>query len=97
MKSKGKTYRERYLMRNCLESEEPDSGQETVKLGRRGGCKLQREAGTRQRREWDHVIHKKRMSEGGQIWWMYFIFMYENRIMKPVEIVLRRGRGNEGE
>jgi hypothetical protein len=23
---------------------------------------------------------------------MYFVFMYENRIMKPVEIVLRRGR-----
>jgi hypothetical protein len=28
---------------------------------------------------------------------MYFVFIYENRIMKPVEIVLRRGRGDEGE
>jgi hypothetical protein len=24
---------------------------------------------------------------------MYFVFIYENRGMKPVEIVLRRGRG----
>jgi hypothetical protein len=23
---------------------------------------------------------------------MYFVFMYENRMMKPVEIVLRKGR-----
>jgi hypothetical protein len=30
------------------------------------------------------------------MWWMYFVFVYENRTMKPVEIVLRR-RGNEGE
>jgi hypothetical protein len=29
----------------------------------------------------------------GQIWWMYFVFMYENRIMNPVVIVLRRGGG----
>jgi hypothetical protein len=29
---------------------------------------------------------------------MYFVFMFENRIMKPVEIVLRSGKGkNEGE
>jgi hypothetical protein len=28
---------------------------------------------------------------------MYFVFIYENRRMKPVEIVLRRGRGEEGE
>jgi hypothetical protein len=27
----------------------------------------------------------------------YFTFMYENRIMKPVEIVLRRGDGDKGE
>jgi hypothetical protein len=26
---------------------------------------------------------------------MYFVFMYENRTMKPVKIVLRRGRGEE--
>jgi hypothetical protein len=24
---------------------------------------------------------------------MYFVFVYENRTMKPVEIVLRRGEG----
>jgi hypothetical protein len=28
---------------------------------------------------------------------MYFIIIYENRRMKPVEIVLRRGKGEEGE
>jgi hypothetical protein len=27
----------------------------------------------------------------------YFVFMYTNRTMKPVEIVLRRGRGKERE
>jgi hypothetical protein len=34
----------------------------------------------------------------GQIWWMYFVFMYENRTMKLVEIVLtwRRMRENSG-
>jgi hypothetical protein len=31
--------------------------------------------------------------EGMQIWWMYFVFIYENRIMKPVEIALRRAGG----
>jgi hypothetical protein len=36
-------------------------------------------------------------SEGGQIWWIYFVFMYENRRMKPVEIVLRRKERKEGE
>jgi hypothetical protein len=25
------------------------------------------------------------------IWWVYFVFVYESRTMKPVEIVLRRG------
>jgi hypothetical protein len=28
--------------------------------------------------------------EGGLIQWMHFEFVYENRTMKPVEIVLRR-------
>jgi hypothetical protein len=28
---------------------------------------------------------------------MYFVFMCENRTMKPVEIVLRSGEGDEGE
>jgi hypothetical protein len=28
---------------------------------------------------------------------MQFAFMYGNRRMKPVEIVLRRGRGDEGD
>jgi hypothetical protein len=27
--------------------------------------------------------------EGRVIWWMCFVFMSENRIKKPVEIVLR--------
>jgi hypothetical protein len=33
------------------------------------------------------------------MWWMYFVFVYENRTMKPVEIVLRRDdqRGFKGE
>jgi hypothetical protein len=40
--------------------------------------------------------------EGGeeQIRWMYFVNVYENRTMKPVETVLRRGGGlreNDGE
>jgi hypothetical protein len=26
------------------------------------------------------------------IWWMYFVSIYESRELKPVEIVLRRGR-----
>jgi hypothetical protein len=25
------------------------------------------------------------------MWWMYFVPVYENKRMKPVEIVLRRG------
>jgi hypothetical protein len=28
--------------------------------------------------------------EGGQIWSMYFVYIYENRMMKPLEIVLGR-------
>jgi hypothetical protein len=28
---------------------------------------------------------------------MHFAFMYENRTMKPVDIVLRRGEGDKGE
>jgi hypothetical protein len=28
---------------------------------------------------------------------LYFIYTYENRTMKPVEIILRRGMRNEGE
>jgi hypothetical protein len=36
----------------------------------------------------------KRKGEGEQMWWKYFVFMYENRTMKPVGSVLRlRGRG----
>jgi hypothetical protein len=31
-----------------------------------------------------------REGEGGPIWSMYFMYMYENRTMKLVEIVLRR-------
>jgi hypothetical protein len=33
-----------------------------------------------------------RKTEGGRIWWIYEVFIYENRTMKPVEIVLRRGK-----
>jgi hypothetical protein len=33
-----------------------------------------------------------REGKGQQIWCMYFAFVYENRRMKPVEIVVRRGR-----
>jgi hypothetical protein len=28
---------------------------------------------------------------------LYFVPIYENRRMKPVEIILRRGKGGEGE
>jgi hypothetical protein len=28
---------------------------------------------------------------------VFAAFIYENRIMKPIEIVLRRGEGEEGE
>jgi hypothetical protein len=32
-----------------------------------------------------------------EIWWMYFVFIYENTRLKPVEIVLRRKmRENDG-
>jgi hypothetical protein len=26
--------------------------------------------------------------EGVRMWWKYFVFIYENRTMKPIEIVL---------
>jgi hypothetical protein len=31
------------------------------------------------------------------MWLMYFIYLYENRTMKPVEIILSRGKGDERE
>jgi hypothetical protein len=34
-----------------------------------------------------------KQGEGGQIWWMYFVFTYVNRAMKLGEIVLRRREG----
>jgi hypothetical protein len=34
-----------------------------------------------------------REDEGGLKWWMYFVYRPENRIMKLVEISLRRGEG----
>jgi hypothetical protein len=40
--------------------------------------------------------HKEKVKVG-KIWWKHFVFMYENRIMKPFEIAPRRGRGNKGE
>jgi hypothetical protein len=33
----------------------------------------------------------------GWIWLMYFIYLYENRTMKPVEIILSRREEDEGE
>jgi hypothetical protein len=35
----------------------------------------------------------KQRSEGGQTWWSTFLYVYENRTIKPVEIVLRREEG----
>jgi hypothetical protein len=35
--------------------------------------------------------------EGGQIQWIYFAYVYENRAMKSLRIVLRGGEGYEGE
>jgi hypothetical protein len=34
-----------------------------------------------------------RECEEGQIWWIYFVFMHENRTMKLVEIALKCERG----
>jgi hypothetical protein len=33
--------------------------------------------------------------EGGQVWWMYCTFVYENRTMELAEIVLGRPDGDE--
>jgi hypothetical protein len=33
----------------------------------------------------------------GRIWSMFFVYLYENRTTKPVEIVLKREEGDEGE
>jgi hypothetical protein len=38
---------------------------------------------------------EKGKGEGEWVWSKYFISMYENRTMKPVEIVLRRGSEKE--
>jgi hypothetical protein len=40
---------------------------------------------------------KQRESKKGQIWWMYNVYVYEKRAMKPVEVVPRRGRRFRGE
>jgi hypothetical protein len=29
------------------------------------------------------------------MWWEYFVYIYENRRMKPVGILLRRGGGEQ--
>jgi hypothetical protein len=53
--------------------------------------------------EWKGCGHKERWNEvdyGGYTlhsYWIHFAFIYENRRMKSVEIVLRRGSGEEGE
>jgi hypothetical protein len=35
--------------------------------------------------------------EGGQTWLIYFIYMYENKTLTPVEIVLRKGKEDKRE
>jgi hypothetical protein len=43
---------------------------------------------------------KERESEGRQIWSTYFLYVYENRITRPIEIVVRSKGGmreNDGE
>jgi hypothetical protein len=43
------------------------------------------------------VGRTERESEGGHLWWVYLVFLYENSTIKPGEILLRRGRrGDEG-
>jgi hypothetical protein len=37
-------------------------------------------------------LRANREGEGRQIWRMHFASIYENRAMKPVEIILRRGK-----
>jgi hypothetical protein len=36
-------------------------------------------------------------NKGRRIWSMYFIYVYENRTLKPNEIILSMGEGDEGE
>jgi hypothetical protein len=45
--------------------------------------------------EWVAVVEGtvNREDDKGQIWWMYFMFMYENRTMKPGELVLKKQGG----
>jgi hypothetical protein len=38
-----------------------------------------------------------REGKGGQIWLMYFIYLYENNTINYVEVILRMGGGDEGE
>jgi hypothetical protein len=46
---------------------------------------------------WGRVSVGGEGTRKGGIWWMYFVPMYENRKMKPLEIVLRRRkRENDG-
>jgi hypothetical protein len=33
-----------------------------------------------------------REDAGGRIWWVYFVYVYERRTMKTVEVIVRRGR-----
>jgi hypothetical protein len=30
------------------------------------------------------------------MWWKYYLYMYENAKMRPVETILRMGRGDKG-
>jgi hypothetical protein len=34
-------------------------------------------------------------SEGGRIWSMCFVYVYENRTTKPIEIILKSREGDE--
>jgi hypothetical protein len=42
----------------------------------------------RNRYQWEGG-REDRKNKRRQRWWMYFVFMYENKTMKPVDIVLR--------
>jgi hypothetical protein len=48
---------------------------------------------------WGWILVERRVngeSAGGWTWSSYFVYLYENRIMKPVEIILRRRPGGRG-
>jgi hypothetical protein len=46
--------------------------------------------------QWEEGGHKGRVKKD-ECSESIFVFMYKNKTIKPVEIVLRRGKGNEGD